>query len=76
MFELRWIYHDMKDGGPPKGAINVGGQDMFSPPLYQVLQYRTMLTVYGLNPAVSDLPSKQWSEWKNVSFGWLDKETK
>lgn len=50
-------------------AINVGGQDMFSPPIYQVLQYRTMLTVYGSHPAGSDLPSKQWSEWKNVSFG-------
>jgi len=68
MVELRWVYHDMKEGGPPQGAINVGGSNM-GPPLFQKLQYRVRVTVFGSHPAGPDVGVQEWSTWKDVPHG-------
>jgi len=51
MIEMRWVYHDMREGAPPRGAIQIGEQYHL---LFQKLQYRFK-------------ENGEWSEWKDVA---------
>ena len=60
---MRWIWHNLKNGAPPIGAISIDEDGR----LYQKLQFRTSITVYdnklsGIMPAIR----QEWSEWKDV----------
>ena len=51
MIELRWVWHDMKDGMPPTGSICPNGL------MFQKLQFRAWRET---------ALSAGWSGWKDV----------
>ncbi len=57
MIQFRWIIWEPEEGGPPFGAISIGGDQ----PIFQVLQYRERENILemGLHQAI-------WSEWKDT----------
>lgn len=57
MIELRWVWHDLKNGSPPIGSIKIGND---SSQLYQKLQYRYKFPTVLNDYAPLDW---EWSEW-------------
>lgn len=52
MIEMKWVWHDFKDGAPKTGSVCVGER------LYQKLKYRTIVNPDELN--------RVWSDWIDV----------
>lgn len=62
MVEMRWVWHDMKDGAPPIGSVCVGDR------LYQRLQYRVIQASVDASGA---LCPHDFGEWKDVPHSKL-----
>ena len=61
MIELRWIWHDMKNGAPPQGSISVSDR------LYQKLQYRCVTQVFDYSSGGTNSSMKMvFSAWEDV----------
>jgi hypothetical protein len=56
MIEMRWVWHDLKNGAPPTGSICVGDRS------YQKLQYR-----YKEQNPILPMAYIPWSEWQDVA---------
>ena len=63
MIEMRWVWHNMKHGAPPTGAVCVDTDRR----LYQKLQYRTLMMAYD-NSQSGMIPSmrQEWTPWLDV----------
>lgn len=60
MFELRWTWHDFKDGQPSAGSMCVGDR------AYLKLQYRSLMPEFSKDGRwVAD----KLGEWKDVKIG-------
>lgn len=57
MIEIRWVYHDFKNGSPPLGNIHAGNN------FFQKLQYRFKSPTVLNDYAPLDW---EWSEWIDV----------
>lgn len=56
MVEMRWVWHDLKYGPPPSGAICVDNAGR----LYQKLQYCRIVPYVDASGALC--PSANWTE--------------
>ena len=60
MIEMRWVWHNLKYGAPPTGAVCIDTDGR----LYQKLQYRRIVPCIDAGGHLC--PSTDWSEWLDV----------
>lgn len=69
MVEMRWVWHDLKNGSPPSGSLRAGER------LYQRLQYRQRLPHLDHSGRVTPL-SDRWTDWIYVPLAGFAEECK